>query len=116
MKDLNDNVFSKLVAELEWQKIDSHSQEAFESEQQLTLKPISIRLDPEVLQTADNIANYLGLSRQKFMAELIDGGIRLAADSIAQTRFNAASKEGFTDSEKADLEKQIRDQLTKEFF
>ena len=114
-KNVRPNCFTDYVASLEWEKIDSVFREASEAEEQLKHKTISIRLDPEMLQTADNLANYLGLSRQKFIAELIDGGIGAALESISSVRFQATSKDDLTDEQQDQLLKDIHHGVVQEF-
>lgn len=109
------NCFTDYVASLEWEKIDSVSRQASEAEEQSKHKTISVRLDPEMLQMADNIANYLGISRQKFIAELIDGGISSALDSIAGVRFQSTAKDGLTEEQQEQLHKDIRTAVIGEF-
>lgn len=77
------NCFTNFVTETHYANILPEP-ETVDIADSATLKPVTVRLLPEMIGTLDNLALKLGVSRQKLLFEMIDGGISAALDAIAQ--------------------------------
>ena len=86
--------------------------EEMSSDFEATLKPVTVRMTPEQIETVDNIASYFGKSRREIMTNAIEGGISLVFDSLAQA--SCFHTPGF--SELSEQEQDQRIELARQDF
>lgn len=80
-----------------------------------SLKPVTVRLTPDMLQTLDNLASKLSISRQKLLFEMLDGGISACIDAIATVEADCRADRPTNDEEAfKDFYEDIRTDLVKE--
>lgn len=75
---LRDFVFEEYHARIDAEFHDKHL-----AEQESQLRPVTVRLHPDVVNTVDALSRYFDTSRQKMMEQLIEGGISLTYSSLA---------------------------------
>lgn len=107
--------FYQYVSETHHKNIIDELDKQFESQQSGAFKPVTVRLHPDIIQTVDNIAEFLGVSRQKLLSEAIDGGVSTALQAIAESEAYArAERQDKTDEEMKKFIEEIRTQFIKE--
>jgi len=116
IKEMNHaNSFHTFVANKHHDNITADLDKQFSIKMEGEAKPVTVRLDPSAIKTIDSISDYLGVSRQKFLAELVDGGIGTALHSIADTEGHLrAERTGKTDKEMQEFIEEIRLNLIRE--
>lgn len=91
--------------------------ESFDISDAPELKPTTVRLTGDMVATIDNVAQKLQISRQKFMFEMIDGGISLAIEAIAQAESSCRADRPSDDApeeERIQFYEEIRKDLIRE--
>jgi len=110
------NCFHKYVSDIYAETITKEFNSDFEHQETLAFKPVTVRLPADTIQTIDNLSGYLGVSRQKFLAEAIDGSVGSALQAMAEVWASFdARREGRTPEEINDLVEEIRSDYIKRF-
>lgn len=78
MNPLNDFIVDK-YREKRLAETEGHMEKEIEDKQ----KPVTVRVHTDDLKTIDNMAGYLGVSRQQIIQNMIEGGITTALNALA---------------------------------
>jgi len=109
------NCFTDFIYETHQLNLSAAAEEHFLKQQEDQARPVTVRLHPDILTTVDNISDYLGMSRQKFLSEAIDGAVSLAIDAIATSDAHSRTEfQGLDDTEKQKFVEAVRTQIIKE--
>ena len=87
MTILSDFVYDEFHAKMEEPLIDQYL-----AEQDAMLKPVTVRLPPEVVQTLDNLAGYFNVSRQELNTKIIESGITDILTTLAKASLHYRKK------------------------
>lgn len=111
---MNQNCFTKYVKETHYQNL-LPEEDTHDIADSPSLKPVTVRLTPDMLETLDNLASKLSISRQKLLFEMLDGGISACIDAIAAVEADCRADRP-TDDEEAfkDFYQEIRTDLIRE--
>jgi len=109
------NCFTDFIYETNYLNLTAEAEEQFLKQQEDQARPVTVRLHPDILNTVDNISDYLGMSRQKFLSEAIDGAVSLAITAIAESDAHTRSEwQGLDDAEKEKFLEAVRSEIIKE--
>ena len=109
------NCFTNFIYETNAINLSAEVEEQFLKQQEDQARGVTVRLHPDILKTVDNIADYLGISRQKFLAEGIDGAVSLAITAIAESDAHSRTQwQALDEGEKEKFLEAVRTEIIKE--
>jgi len=85
-------MLTEFVYEEFHRKITEPDIEAQIEEYEKSLKPMTVRMNPDDLKTLDNIASYFDISRQELNTRIIESGVNEILHTLAEASLNARKK------------------------